>query len=197
MNKLYRVFGIFLPSWLMLISCSQGKSIEKQLIKMSEIPIRIETEGMVACNDADSVSIIEEGNSRLKMIVWADSTECSKCYVRHLDMWNSLIKLEHENPNGIRYYFILEANPEKLETTTSMLQSTTQLKHTIYVDTAQYFRKKNPQIPSDVLFHTFLLDNDNKVVLVGDPTKNKSIQNLFKQILNENLGISINDEETL
>ena len=112
-------------------------------------------------------------------------------------MWNSLIKLEHENPNGIRYYFILEANPEKLETTTSMLQSTTQLKHTIYVDTAQYFRKKNPQIPSDVLFHTFLLDNDNKVVLVGDPTKNKSIQNLFKQILNENLGISINDEETL
>ena len=80
MNKLYRVFGIFLPSWLMLISCSQGKSIEKQLIKMSEIPIRIETEGMVACNDADSVSIIEEGNSRLKMIVWADSTECSKCY---------------------------------------------------------------------------------------------------------------------
>ena len=196
MNKLFRVFGLFLLSSLLLISCSQGKRIKKQLIKMSETPIRIETEGMVACNNADSVNNLEEVNSIFKMIVWADSTECSQCYVRHLDIWNSFIKLERENPDGIRYYFILEANPEKLEKTASMIQSM-QLKHTIYVDTAQYFRKKNPHIPKDVLFHTFMLNNDNKVVLAGDPTKNKSIQNLFNQILNENLGISLKDEDCL
>jgi len=196
MNKLLRVFRLFLLSSLLLISCSQGKRIKKQLIKMSETPIRIETEGMVACNNADSVNNLEEVNSIFKMIVWADSTECSQCYVRHLDMWNSFIKLERENPDGIRYYFILEANPEKLEKTASMIQSM-QLKHTIYVDTAQYFRKKNPHIPKDVLFHTFMLNNDNKVVLAGDPTKSKSIQNLFNQILNENLGISLTDEDYL
>lgn len=76
-----------------------------------------------------------------------------------------------------------------------MIQSI-QLNSIIYVDTTQHFRRHNPNIPSDVMFHTFLLDSDNKVILVGSPIQNNRIQNLFKKIIKEELAISVNDEDS-
>ena len=190
------VILVVVLSYEALISCSQGKKIERKIAKMSEEPIRVVTEGMLVCNVLDSILQNADDKSKLKMVVWADSSECSQCYIRHLDMWKGFVELERENPSGIQYFFILETVPEKLEEMITMIQDT-QLDHSIYIDTAQYFRQHNPTIPSDVMFHTFLLDSDNKVILVGNPTKNKSIYNLLNKILDENLGISMKDNDSL
>ncbi len=183
-------------SFGVLISCSQGKKIERKIAKMCEEPIQVDTKGMLVCNISDSALYNADCKSKLKMVVWADSSECSQCYIRHLDMWKGFVDIERENPSGIQYYFILETVPDKLEKMITMIEDT-QLDHSIYIDTAQYFRQHNPNIPSDVMFHTFLLDSDNKVILVGNPTKNKSIYNLFNKILDENLGISMKDDDSL
>lgn len=181
-----------LVSSLIFLSCSERNSMERQISKMYERKIWLNTDDMVACNDLDTASSCVK-DSKLKMVLWADSTECSKCFIRHLDLWKGYADIENDDPEGIQFYFIFETAPEQMEKMISLIQ-TTQLEHTIYVDTAQLFRRNNPSIPADVLFHTFLLDSDNNVILVGNPAKNKSISYLFNEILKENLNITVNNE---
>lgn len=194
MNRLFWKYYIVLVSSLVFLSCSEGNSIKRQISKMCEREILINTDDMVACHVLDSLSTNEK-DSKLKMVLWADSTECSQCYIRNLDLWKGYANIEREIPKGIVFYFIFETAPEKMGKLFSLIQ-TTQLNHTIYVDTAQVFRRNNPNIPTDVLYHTFLLDSNNKVILVGNPTKNKSIRYLFNEILNENLNITVYNEDS-
>jgi hypothetical protein len=47
------------------------------------------------------------------------------------------------------------------------------------------FVKFNPYIPTDPRLHTFLLDRDGKVVLVGDPANNHELWELYKTTITE------------
>ncbi len=49
-------------------------------------------------------------------------------------------------------------------------------------DSSRLFLTTNP-IPSDYRFHTFLLDKDNRVVLVGSPIGNPKMWELYKSTI--------------
>ncbi|MDR3093410.1 MAG: hypothetical protein LBU62_02055, partial [Bacteroidales bacterium] len=53
----------------------------------------------------------------------------------------------------------------------------------VYIDKESFFHKKNPNIPSDERMHTFLLDENNKVVLVGSPIRNEMLWELYKELI--------------
>ena len=55
----------------------------------------------------------------------------------------------------------------------------------------------NPQIPKDRMFHTFLLDESDSVVLVGNPMQNNQIDNLLKQIVDAHHEGGKNDKSGL
>ena len=46
----------------------------------------------------------------------------------------------------------------------------------VHVDTAGVFIRENPHIPREAVYHTFLLDKDNRVVLVGNPSRSEKIK---------------------
>ena len=46
----------------------------------------------------------------------------------------------------------------------------------------------NPHLPKNKALHTFLLDENNNVILVGDPLHNKKIEEMFYKIVKEKLG---------
>lgn len=50
----------------------------------------------------------------------------------------------------------------------------------VYIDDRQDFITNNPTIPEDAMFHTFLLDRKNKIVLVGNPVHNENCGNCIK-----------------
>ena len=58
----------------------------------------------------------------------------------------------------------------------------------VYVDTVNAFLNENRNIPKSSLLQTFLLDEQNNVILVGDPTSNPRIKKLFWRIVKEKLG---------
>ena len=47
------------------------------------------------------------------------------------------------------------------------------------IDDKNIFSKINPCIPSEEQFHVFLLDKDNRIILVGNPLKSNKIHNLL------------------
>ena len=48
------------------------------------------------------------------------------------------------------------------------------------------FEKLNPHLPKNKVLHTFLLDENNNVILVGNPLHNKKIEKMFYKIVEEN-----------
>ncbi len=47
----------------------------------------------------------------------------------------------------------------------------------------QTFIQNNTWIPDDKMYHTFLIDSNNKIVLVGDPRRYESLMVLFENII--------------
>ena len=58
----------------------------------------------------------------------------------------------------------------------------------VYIDTTNVFLAKNSNISKSSWLHTFLLDEQNNVILVGNPTNNSRIRKLFWRIVKEKLG---------
>ncbi len=56
------------------------------------------------------------------------------------------------------------------------------------MDTLNEFAKLNPHLPKNRVLRTFLLDENNKVMLVGNPLHNKKIEDMFYKIVEEKLG---------
>ena len=63
----------------------------------------------------------------------------------------------------------------------------TELSHPMYVDSKSVFSKVNPQLPKESLFHIFLLDENNNVILVGNPLFNPKLEKMLRRTLQEKL----------
>ncbi|MFI3306556.1 MAG: hypothetical protein R3Y68_08625 [Rikenellaceae bacterium] len=57
----------------------------------------------------------------------------------------------------------------------------------IIIDSIGEFERLNPHLPKNKAMHTFLLDENNNVVLVGNPLNNPKIEKMFKEIVEEKL----------
>ena len=127
------------------------------------------------CMNCDGLGSIIPSNSSYKWIEYVDSAECSPCTIDHLSEWKLYLKT---NGKLCDIQIIIESKKYKLQQIKEkLIQNDIQLP--VYIDTSFIFHRHNPQIPNKRIFHTFLLDESNKVILVGNPLKNKRIDSLF------------------
>ena len=59
--------------------------------------------------------------------------------------------------------------------------------HPIYIDETQSLLNANPHIPAESMYHTFLLDENNNIVMVGSPAHGENIYKLFMEIIENKL----------
>lgn len=71
---------------------------------------------------------------------------------------------------------------------TELLIANTNFDYPILIDTLGEFERLNPHLPKNQALHTFLLDENNRVILVGNPLRNKKIKEMFYKIVEEKLG---------
>ena len=173
-NAMYIHITIFI---LLLCGCTCPKSqMTNTLNKMIGTQVKLCIPQM-ECKQASSKS-----NSNFKMIVYIDSTECTPCALSHLRYWNPLIK-ETKNID-INYIFIIAPKTKEIYDINVEMEIT-DLENSIYLDKKYVFLKNNKNIPKETMYHTFLLDMNNKVVIVGNPIGNKRVKNLFYKIIRE------------
>jgi len=125
---------------------------------------------------------VKDKDSTCRMIIFIDSTECSSCVMKSLHEWNELFYLEDKGK--VIFYFIFSPKRGTSQDICSAFHSSG-LNHPIYVDTCNVFLRANPHIPSNPIMHSFLLDENDSVLLVGNPVRNKKIEELFFKILEE------------
>ena len=55
----------------------------------------------------------------------------------------------------------------------------------IVIDSTFAFIEANPDFPTDKRLHTFLLDADGRVIVIGSPKYDDRIWNMYKQVLEQ------------
>ncbi len=167
-----------------LCSCENNDFLHEELRKIKSHNINLPMQKMTCYSEKCIDKNKESDNSLLKykMIVFTDSSECSSCAIKSLNQWNKLLYMEDKGK--VKFYFVfslIKGNAQEIH----YAYRISGLNHPIYVDTCNAFLRANPHIPSNPLFHSFLLDENDSVILVGNPVRNKKIEELFFKILEE------------
>lgn len=130
------------------------------------------------------------------MLIWYDSTMCSTCKLSGLQ---SLAEIELFCRDSVdnATVIIIFSPPAKAHETFREASSLTKRDYPIQVDYEGAFIRENSQLPKTGYMHTFLLDRDGKIVLVGDPVSNPVLWRTYKKYLyklNENGGNIFNNK---
>ena len=190
---------LLVMSYCYLTACnSQKHDVQKALEKMQSSAIAIPYERM-ECWLNDSILEVSPWNkAKLKLVHYVDSATCSTCYLQKIAVKKYLFDME--TMTKYDFYNIFIINPDgKAKKELKMKYLEKLIPQTIFVDTANIFLKENPNIPSESMYHTFLLDENNKVILVGNPMLNKPIEDMIISIAEERLGkviSTVNNQQT-
>lgn len=114
-----------------------------------------------------------------KMVIWVDSTECSSCRIGNLYRYEKLY--DKSQKDCFEVIIIFSPREDEFDEAMRMVE----LRHfdfPVYFDYGNSFGKSN-NIPSDRRLHTFLLDYDNRICLIGDPTSNEKLGSLFDETI--------------
>lgn len=171
-----------------LSACNPRKAeVQRKVEQMQASVMAIPYEEM-ECWATDSVISGSPWNkAKLKLVHYVDSATCSSCYLQKIALKKNLFSMETFSNNEFYNVFIISPDRKSKETLRSKYREKL-IPQTIFVDTANVFMKANANIPSESMFHTFLLDENNKVVLVGNPMLNNKIEDMMISILEEKLG---------
>ena len=113
----------------------------------------------------------------LKIVVSVDSSLCESCLARYLRACSQY--MEQFDNDSVMLICIIE--PCQVHGIQDTLKGIDLSGVSVVVDVDKNYRKKNSIERYNRLFASFLLDSDNRIVVVGDPIRSNSIRELFDE----------------
>lgn len=136
--------------------------------------------------DLDKINNPKDTNSLsstivLRIVNYIDTLGCSACTISRIADGEMHKKNQCELKN-VEFVYIVETKIKNKNDVYRMFHNIC-IEGNVYIDTCCSFRRINPHIPDDPLFHTFVLDEQDSVVLVGDPFKNEKMEKLLLKVI--------------
>lgn len=187
-----RIFMLF-AYCVVIFACNshekEFQNIEAMQSEETTIPYEL-----MDCWANDSVLEVSPWkNAKYKLIHYIDSASCSSCYLQKVKINDFLFHMEDLSNN--EFYNVIILTPgSNAKKDLEHLFSEKLIPQTIFIDSANTFLQKNPHIPSETMYHTFLLDENDKAILVGNPITNKKIKELLMSRFEKKFG-KIPEEE--
>lgn len=156
------------------------RALRKQIISMQDMHVNLDFDkALCIFNGKDSTFASAPTK---KLIIFVDSTSCSSCFIGRLTDYfefnDSLAKIQAP------MLVILHPIQARLHDIISQLYRE-RFPFWCIVDSLGTFIDRNPDISNNRLLHTFTVNDDDDILLVGDPTQNQKIQNLFFQVITQ------------
>lgn len=121
----------------------------------------------------------------IKLIFYFSPERCTSCTVDRLGDYESIFNLTVEDAfSPIIIFSSKNALEYKVLITELQIRS---LPYPVYIDKQNIFQQLNSQLPKDTRYHSFLLDKNNRVVLVGNPLASDAMWSLFRSTLDNML----------
>jgi hypothetical protein len=159
-------------------SCNKSKEQVKTVIeewdhKEIKIPVNLQ----VKCIRHDKLGI-DLLKHQYKILIYIDSLSCIPCRL-HLKEWKAYINAGQMRKYDIGYLFVIQSkNYKKIEERLYIDNFT----YPIICDPMDEFNKLN-KLPKEERFQTFLLDDKNRVLLIGSPINNEKLSELYNDII--------------
>jgi hypothetical protein len=121
------------------------------------------------------------GDTPYKILLYTDSAGCTTCKLQ-LYKWITLMKeAEEEMPGKIGFHFYFQ--PKDKRELLFILQQDN-FRQIVYADSGNLLHRTN-RLPDKASYQCFLLDSNNRVLLVGNPAHNFKIWDLYRQTVME------------
>ena len=169
----------------MFISACNKERTEKMLEILQHNRVNIPYDRLVRIAPVDTMKNVASYDYRL--IVYIDSTECTSCVVKNMFYWESLldsVKTKNIKPN-FDIVFIFSPPKADNERIIYQMKLNEHLIDKIFIDTCNVFITENPHIPQEQMYHTFLLNKNDSVIMVGNPKNYPKIERLLFKKLEE------------
>lgn len=197
-SALYLIWS--LSVLILLIGCKKDESRQeaKQIIK-EWVGKRIEFPKDIPCTvvgkEVASFQSQLLFDSDYKVLLFVDSAGCSDCRMR-LFAWRHLIQEADSLFNGkLKFLFFFQpkkSNPKELE----IIIRRNRFEYPVFVDVDNRLDSLN-HFSKHVDYQCFLLNNNNEVLLVGNPLLSQPVWALFKNLISENEGKASSDKTTI
>ena len=172
---LFLLFGMILSSF---VSCKQDYTKQKVSSLVQEWigrEISFPKSLVYTIQMTDTITDIMESLHLFTIINYIDTTGCTSCKLQ-LPKWKEFIRLVDSVTNKtvpILFFF----QPKDNDELRYYLQRDS-FSFPVCIDTQHRFNSLN-HFPSEMMFQTFLLDKDNKVVVIGNPIHNLAVRDLY------------------
>lgn len=172
------ICGLFM---LLFSSCrdQDKKAISEKLDALYGKEIKFVHQDLYTIDRRDTI-IHWTDTTDFKIVIFADSLGCQPCNLRLGELGLKVRELKYINEKA-RFVVIVQ-NSDYREFEHNVEHDMPGFPF-IY-DTEGLFLKAN-ELPLDNRFHAFLLDKDNKIVLVGNPVGNDKLWELYKRQIRE------------
>lgn len=114
-------------------------------------------------------------DSEYKIVTYVDSVGCTSCKLQ-LERWETFIKDVDSVMNG-SVPFVFVFHPKNVKELRHILRGHA-FNYPVFFDEKDDFNVLN-RFPSEMMFQTFLLDKENKVMALGNPVLNPQIKDLY------------------
>ena len=134
----------------------------------------------IPCQSLGSDTVcINTSNPTYKILHYVDSTGCTGCRLK-LSEWKQLIA-EADTLFPAQIDFLIFYQPkDKDRKEFDFMMKLYDFRHPVFMDIDNQIDKVN-RFSTHIDFQCFLLDRDNKVVVIGNPVTNPKIWELYKQ----------------
>jgi hypothetical protein len=176
---------ILLPIVLLFcFSCKENKqrTVVEQVIsewKGKEIRFPSEFQCNLLGKDTSSTLCSKLLHAEYKIILYVDSSGCTNCRLRLYDWKNRIDETDSLGKNKLSYLFFY--HPKKKNEMPHYLKQY-RFDYPVFIDIENRIGQLN-HFPSQPELQCFLLDKDNKVLMLGNPVLNPKIWELYKQTI--------------
>lgn len=178
--NLKKLFALVCIS-LVLPAC-KGKTVKSELKAILGQEVQIPDNLRCVINGQDSL-MTNFGRADIKIVVYYDSVGCTPCHIKGLSKWYQMINTSvASTSSNLDLYFIFTPPKSEMEKMV-LLSKATCPDYPVFFDEESSFLKLNPALPNNRLYHTFLLDKNNRIVLVGSPFISDSFEKLYDDTL--------------
>ena len=181
MRKLTRWMGLSaLASIVFSSGCSDDnratitRTVEQWQGRTVQMP-----EGAVFTVQARDTVAIDMYDPSHKVLVYVDSTGCTSCRLQ-LHEWKKFIA-EVDSATGGHVPFLFFLSPKSVKEA-RFITRRDDFTYPICVDMQNRLDSLN-HFPKEEMFHTFLLDGENRVAVIGNPIHNRAVRELYMKAL--------------
>ena len=167
--------SILLTSLLLALLNSTSCSSNNELLKLTGRKISFESLDTILY-PSNYLGPEDPINGDIKIVTYIYDLTCSTCGIKILQKWQELLK-----DTGREVSFVVVAHTEAKDEIRMALDEL-EIDYPVYCDPDDGYIKDN-RLFVKAIYRSFLLDCNNKVVLVGEPLNRPELWKLYKQAI--------------